>query len=125
MFSKYVEDISSTTCLELSSEDISTLRSTCVLSEHAEGRKHERYAERMQEFLRSLTTTNDCLAVKNTRYLLLIGSKQVEISSSYRVIHVTENRRDVARCYHETQPLPYDAIQAVTGMLAMGVASLR
>jgi hypothetical protein len=121
MFSKYVEDISSTTCLELSSEDISTLRSTCVLSEHAEGR----YAERMQEFLRSLTTTNDCLAVKNTRYLLLIGSKQVEISSSYRVIHVTENRRDVARCYHETQPLPFYAIQAVTGMLAIGVASLR
>ena len=68
MFTKYVEDISSEKCLNLSPEQLTAIRSAFVLSEHAVGRKNERYANRTQEFLRSLTTTNDCLAVKSSRY---------------------------------------------------------
>lgn len=117
MFTKYVEDISATTCLELSPDKLAALRSACMLSEHAERRKIERYSGRMQEFLRSFTTTNDCLAVKNQRYYLFLDSKRVEISSSYDVIHVMDRCLVAERHYQQTpQPLPSSAIRAILGM---------
>lgn len=124
MFAKYVEDISSASCLEFSSERLAALRSACMLSEHAEGRKSERYSERRQEFLRSLTTTNDCFAVKDQRYYLFVGSKRVEISSSFRVIHVKENRPEVAGRHSPTEPLPSNAVRALIGMFHYYVVSV-
>lgn len=117
MFAKYVEDISSKKCLNLTAEKIAQLRSTCILTQHAEERKSERYSKRMQEFLRSLATTNDCLAVKSPRYYLLLDSKIIEISSSYDVIHVNENQPDVIGSrYRQTKPLNLSAMRRLTGM---------
>jgi len=54
----------------LSFEDVSLIRNAVKLSKHAAERRDERYLDTIQEFQRSMSTTQDCLYVIDTRYVV-------------------------------------------------------